>query len=105
MKKAVTVVGHFGVEENLLNGQTIKTKMVTAELEKRLGESEVFKIDTHGGVFSYLSLPFRLFECLRKYRNVIIMPDHKGIRIIAPILICFNCFFHRRLHYYSSSMR
>jgi len=98
-KQAVSVVGHFGFGENLLNGQTIKTKIVTCELEKRFGASEVFKVDTHGGMSSYLKLPFQLFESLRKCRNVIILPAHRGIQVIAPILACFNAFFHRRLHY------
>jgi len=99
MKKTVSVVGHFGLGENLLNGQTIKTKNVTAELEKQLGESEVFKIDTHGGILSFLKLPFWLLKGLRKCRNVIIMPAQRGIQFIAPILICFNHLFHRKLHY------
>lgn len=97
--KAVGAVGHFGFGKDLLNGQTIKTKIVTAELERRLGESEVLKIDTHGGALSYLKLPFRLFESLRRSRNVIIFPAHRGIRVIVPLLVCFNCFFDRKLHY------
>ena len=45
----ISVIGHFGTGLNLLNGQTIKTKIVTEELERRFGLDEVLKIDTHGG--------------------------------------------------------
>jgi len=45
MKKAC-VIGHFGFGENLLNGQTIKTKNVTQELEKHFCEELILKIDT-----------------------------------------------------------
>ena len=46
--KKVCVIGHFGFGKELLNGQTIKTKTVTIELEKQLGKDQVVKIDTHG---------------------------------------------------------
>ena len=32
--KKIAVIGHFGQGENLLNGQAIKTKIVTLELKK-----------------------------------------------------------------------
>lgn len=46
--KKVCVIGHFGFGENLLNGQTIKTKIVTKELDKQFGADQVVKIETHG---------------------------------------------------------
>ena len=36
--KKVCVIGHFGFGENLLNGQTIKTKIVTKELINSLAQ-------------------------------------------------------------------
>lgn len=83
----------------LLNGQTVKTKILTAELERRFTADEVSKIDTHGGKSKLLSLPFSLFNALRKHKNVIILPAHNGLRIIAPIIVAENVFFKRRLHY------
>lgn len=98
-QKRVGVIGHFGFGKNLLNGQTIKTKIITNELEKELGKNEVVKIDTHGGIKSYLKLPFQLFGLLRKCRNIIILPAHRGLRVITPILNFWNKFFKRKLHY------
>ena len=48
MKRAC-VLGHFGFGENLLNGQTIKTKIVTDELERRLPDEVVKWIRTAAG--------------------------------------------------------
>ena len=47
--KKVCVIGHFGFNKNLLNGQTVKTKIIAKELSSSLGEDQVLKIDTHGG--------------------------------------------------------
>lgn len=81
-QKRVGVVGHFGFGKNLLNGQTIKTKIITAELERKLGKNEVIKVDTHGGVKSYFQLPFQMFGLLKNCRNVVIFPAHRGLKII-----------------------
>ena len=97
--KKVCVIGHFGFGEELLNGQTIKTKIVTKELEKQLGKKQVMKIDTHGGVKAFIKLPFQVFSALKNCKNVIIFPAHNGLRIITPLLSVENKLFRRKLHY------
>lgn len=97
--KKIAVLGHFGFGENLLNGQTIKTKIVSDELEKRFGTEEIMKFDTHGGITALLKLPYMLLSALGSCKNIIIFPAHNGLRIIAPLLTFYNCFFGRRLHY------
>lgn len=98
MKKAA-VVGHFAAGKNLLNGQTVKTKIVTSELEKQFGSDQIIKIDTHGGIKTYARLPFLLFRALLECKNVIILPAHNGLKIIAPMLDILNIPFRRGLHY------
>lgn len=97
--KKVCVCGHFGIGKNLLNGQTIKTKIVTKELERVLNEQEVIKIDTHGGKKKLFTMPILLFRALMSCENIIILPAHNGLCVIAPLLIIENVFFHRNLHY------
>lgn len=99
MTKTACVVGHFGFGKELLNGQTIKTKIVTEELERQYGTDEIAKIDTHGGVKKLTVLPIKLFKALKICKNVLIFPAHKGVRIIAPLLVAENAFFKRKLHY------
>lgn len=50
------ICGHFGIGLNLLNGQTIKTKIVANEFRKQLGEEQVDIVDTHGGVKRVLNI-------------------------------------------------
>ena len=97
--KTVCAVGHFGFGKELLNGQTIKTKIVTAELEKQLGVEQVVKIDTHGGIRSLPSVIVQLLSGFRHCENIIIFPAHNGIRVFAPMCAAFNRLFHRKLHY------
>lgn len=97
--KKVCVIGHFGFGLNLLNGQTVKTKIIAEALEKKLPGS-VMTIDTHGGIKSLLKAPFHIFSALKKCENVIILPAHNGLRIYAPLLAITRAFFRgRKLHY------
>ncbi|MBO5111525.1 MAG: glycosyltransferase [Clostridia bacterium] len=97
--KRVGVVGHFAFGKEYLDGQTVKTKVLTKELQRTLGEDEILTIDTHGGRKRLLQLPFLLISLLRSCKNIIILPARNGLRVIAPLLVLINIFFHRKLHY------
>ena len=98
--KKVCVIGSFGFNKNLLNGQTIKTKIIAKELSSSLGEDQVLKIDTHGGKKTLLKAPFQVIKALKNSSNIIIMPAHNGLRVYTPLLSIFRAFFRRKkLHY------
>ncbi len=100
MQAKVSILGHFGEGENLLNGQTVKTKIITEELQRQLGKNNVLKIDTHGGRKVLLKSPFQVFSALRNGKNTLIFPAHNGLRVYAPLLFIFRKFFkNRKLHY------
>lgn len=100
MRVEVGVLGHFGEGENLLNGQTVKTKIITEELQEQLGHNQVLKIDTHGGWKTLLKAPFQVFRALKNSTNVLIFPAHNGLRIYAPLLsFQRHLFKKRKIHY------
>lgn len=99
MKAQVSVLGHFGEGVSLLNGQTVKTKIITEELQNQLGQDQVYKIDTHGGKKTLLKAPFQVISALKNSDNVLIFPAQNGLRVYAPLLSFCNFFFKRKLHY------
>ena len=100
MTVKVGVLGHYGEGQNLLNGQTVKTKIVTEELQKQLGQDQVLKVDTHGGWKTLLKAPIQTFGVLKKSNNVLMFPAHNGLRVYAPLLSFYKRFFkNRKLHY------
>lgn len=100
MQVKVSVLGHFGEGANLLNGQTIKTKIITEELQNQLGQDQVLKIDTCGGWKTLLKAPFQVFRALKNSTNVLIFPAHNGLRVYAPLLTFIRPFFkNRKMHY------
>ena len=76
--RKIAILGHFGFGKELLNGQTVKTKILTKELEGRFSAEQVFKVDTHGGKKALPKLFFKAISASRKSKNVVILPANKG---------------------------
>ena len=65
MRVVVSILGHFGEGETLLNGQTVKTKIITEELQNQLGQANILKFDTKGGWKTLLKAPFQVIKALK----------------------------------------
>lgn len=99
MKKA-SVIGHFAYGLEYLDGQTIKTKIITNELCRKYGETEVLQFDTHGGVKTLLKAPVYVWRAMKNSENIIILPAHNGLRIFGRLLPFFKILFKKRkIHY------
>lgn len=95
----IGICGHFGGDRNFLDGQTVKTKIITKELEKEFGDNEVKKVDTFGGKERLVPIILNLISLVMSCKNIIILPAHNSLRIFAPLLAFVNSFYHRKLHY------
>lgn len=97
--KKIGILGHFGLGHNLANGQTVKTKNIYQALCNVYGINNISIFDTHGGLIFLTKMPFMLIKILVTCKSVVIMPAHKGICIITPLLLLFNIVFKRRIQY------
>lgn len=99
-KKGICIVGHFGEGLDLLNGQTVKTKVVTREIENAFGSEMVYRVDTHGGAKAIIRLFLKLWKSLHNCTDVVIFLSDNGLRFIVPVLRIMNLlirgkrFFH-----------
>lgn len=101
MNNVVGIIGHFGEGLNLLNGQTVKTKIVTNEIEKELGGDRVYKVDTHGSLKDVPRLLHNIWCLLLSCKDIVIFLSDNGLRFIVPVLKLMNCLVwgKRRFHY------
>jgi glycosyltransferase involved in cell wall biosynthesis len=98
--KKICVIGHFGFGQNLLNGQTVKTKIITEEIERRFGKDSVILLDLAGGVKRIPNLLIQIPHILHKCSHVVIMPVENGLRFLTPVLNFWSPFFKsRKIHY------
>lgn len=95
----VGVCGHFGNGHDFFDGQTIKTKIITSQLQKKIGIENVLFLDTYGGKKKLFSHSFGMVKMLYKCENIIILPAQNGLLFFAPLLIILNPIFKRKLHY------
>ena len=98
-KYKITIVGHFGLGRDLVNGQTIKTKTIYKELSNIYGQDQIKILDTSGGFKSIFSLYFRLRKAFKQSTNIIILPAHNGVKFFVPLCSRFNRIFHKVVHY------
>ena len=95
----IAIFGHFGFGKELLNGQTVKTKNLVEALVDKFGQDQIMQFDTAGGLKALFKLPFQIKNSLKEAEDIIIVPAHRGIRVISPMLLHFNKKKKRRIHY------
>lgn len=97
--KKVTVIGKFITGALAADGQSIKTRIITNELEKALGAEQVQRLDTYGWKKAPLKLFLRTFSAVRNSANVVFMTDAGGIKVFPWLLLLANPFGKCALHY------
>ena len=95
MKKA-GVCGHFGFGRSLLNGQTVKTKNVTDELQKYFGDAQVAVADSCGGIKAMPRMAIDVLRLFKNCENIIMMPANRGLRVFAPLFLFYNKYFYHK---------
>ena len=98
--KRVAVIGLFNNGQSVSDGQSVKTRILTEELEYALGMDDVVRIDTYG----WKKNPFKLFwltlTSTVKYKNVLFLTDEGGIKVFPILLQIANIAKRTKLHYY-----
>ena len=99
MRKA-SIIGNFGKGGHALDGQSVKTKIVTEAVSAAIGQERVVTYNTSGGLKTLFKAPYIAINALRRSRDVVIFPAHNAVRVFVPLLVFLQCFFrHRRVHY------
>ena len=97
--KKVGIVGHFGFGHDLLNGQTIKVKILFQEFQKQLGTENVMAIDTHGGAKKIPAMIAGTIKMFRQCENCMVLPAYKGVLFFTPLFLVLNKIYRRKTYY------
>ena len=96
--RKIAIIGHFGANQNILDGQTIKTKILYEELKKATNW-DIKKIDTYYKKKNPLKLILDTFKCLVSTKDIIVLLSGNGMRIYFPILSFFAKVFHTNVYH------
>jgi len=96
----IGICGCFAIEnENVVNGQTIKTKSLYEELLVVFSKEQIKIIDT----YNWKQNPFKfLVMCIKEFKNIknlIILPAQNGVKIFVPLYTLINKIYKNKLYY------
>lgn len=96
----IGICGLFGEGLDLVNGgQMAKTKELTDELIRVLGNSQVLKVDTYAWKEKPIKLSYSCLKLIKNCRNILILPSKNGVKVFLPLFVILNFAFRRKLHY------
>lgn len=98
--KRITIIGLFCEETEVSNGQSVKTRIVTQEIENKLGKDQVVRVDTFGWKRNPLKLFANCISAVHNSSNVMFLTDEGGIRVFPWLLRWANIGGKCKLHYY-----
>ncbi len=94
----IGILGHFGIGEKLLNGQTVKTKSLETGLCK-YSDAQVMKIDSHGWRHAPIHLIKNIKNAFKQCDAIVMLPAHNGVRVFAPILMHYSRKYKKKVFY------
>lgn len=96
MRKRIAIIGHFGGNEEYLDGQTVKTKILFDELSKST-DWDIQKIDTYLKKKKPITLLLKTLLALIFRKDVIVLLSGNGMKFYFPILSFFARFWKVRV--------
>lgn len=94
----IGIIGHFGHNKKLLNGQTVKTKSLADGLRKYT-KYKIYEVDTSEWRSDILRLLLNILRAFYSCDALIMMPAHNGVKVFTPLLSLINVCFKRKLYY------
>ena len=96
--KKISIIGHFGGNENILDGQTIKTKILYDEL-KNATDWKIKKVDTYYKRKKSLKLIKDLIIAILTTNDIIILLSRNGMKLFFPLLSFSAKLFNKRIYH------
>ena len=96
--RKIGIIGHFGGTENILDGQTIKTKILYNEINKAT-KWKIIKVDTYYKKRKPIKLFIDTFKCLLNTKDIIVLLSGNGMRFYFPLLSFFSRKFNTKIYH------
>lgn len=96
----IGICGHFSESAVALNGQTVKTKILTEALEEVYGEKNVVRCDTHNWKKRIFAFGANCLKLLFRCENIVMLPAQSAVLTLFPLFVILNRVFGRKIHYY-----
>ena len=95
----IGIIGRFADGKELLDGQTIKTKILRDELRKKKSNYKVRIADVYNFKIKFFLIYIRIFFLFIKSDVIIVLLSKNGRRILFPYIYFLNKIFKRKMYH------
>ena len=96
--KIISIIGHFGGNEEFLDGQTVKTKILYDELKEKTNW-KILKVDTYYKKKNPIKLIFQTIKTIVNSKDIIILLSGNGMKIYFPLLYFCSKSFKKNIYH------
>ncbi len=97
--KKIGVCGCVGVNDELLNGQTIKTKQFIDYVKTRKDITKIVIVDTWGWHERKYALFLDFIHMMYEVDDAYIFPAHNGVKVFIPLAVFLSFFIKVNVYY------
>ena len=97
MNKNIGIIGRVADGKNIVDGQTVKTRLLRNELKKKLPDAKIITADLYNykkrAIFVFLSVLY----CFLKCENIFLLVSINGMKFFFPFIYGINKIFKRNI--------
>ena len=98
MTKRISIIGHFGADKDILDGQTVKTRILYGQL-KSSTDWKIKKADTYYKSKNPVKLMLQTLGALLTTKDVIVLLSGNGMKFYFPLLCFASRVFGTRVYH------
>lgn len=95
----IAVIGRVAKGTELLDGQTVKTRVLVRELEQSFPNQQILCVDTYRYSRRFLPILWDTFRAFRKSGHIFVLLSRYGRTFFFPLLTGLNKLFRRRMYH------
>lgn len=99
MNKKIAVIGRIAEGTVLIDGQTVKTKILYEELRKEFPETEVVCVDLYEYKRKILLILWRIIKVFIQCEHIFVLVSRNGRKFLFPIMNRINFLFRRNIYH------
>lgn len=98
-KDGIAVIGRVAQGSQLLDGQTIKTKVLVQELQRAFPDNQIFCVDTYQYSRRFLPILWNTLRAFCGSKHIFVLLSRNGRTFFFPLLTGLNLLFRRRMYH------
>lgn len=93
----IGIIGRVADGKNIVDGQTVKTRLLRNELKKKLPDAKIISADLYNYKKRAIFVFFSVLYCFLKCENIFLLVSINGMKFFFPFIYGINKIFKRNI--------